>query len=259
MNIYIIGTGVMGSAIAKALAKKGQKVFVYDKTFAKAKALVVNKNIFADRNFENLKKADFVVLAIKPYHMDDVGLGVKGIIKPSAIIVSIATGIKINRLQKIFGHKKIIRTMPNLGVAVGQGVMVWKPNGLNSSEQSSSQKLFNSFTENFAVNDEKLIDAFTAVAGSGPAYFFYFAQGLQKAAQSLGFDKAIAAKIIKKVFSAAALLQDKEAYDKLIQQVASKKGTTERMLKIFAKNRLHDIIGKAAKGAYNRAREISNE
>ena len=56
MNVYIIGTGVMGSAIAKALAKKGQKVFVYDRTFAKAKALAMNKNIFADRNFDNLKK-----------------------------------------------------------------------------------------------------------------------------------------------------------------------------------------------------------
>jgi len=257
--IYVIGTGVMGRAIAKALAKKGQKVFVYDKTFAKAKVLAKAKNISADRNFENLEKADFVVLAVKPFHMDEVGSAVKGLMKPSAILISIATGIKINRLERIFGRKKVIRGMPNLGVAVGQGAMAWQAAALNNAEKKAAKKLLDTFTENFQVNDEKLIDAFTAIAGSGPAYFFYFAQGLQKATQNLGFDKSTAAKIVKKVFSAASVLQENQDYDELIKQVASKKGTTERMLKIFGKNQLHKIINKAAKGAYERAKEISNE
>ena len=59
----------MGSTIAKSLAQKGQKVFVYDINFAKVKALARLKNITADKNFENLKKADFKILAVKPYHL----------------------------------------------------------------------------------------------------------------------------------------------------------------------------------------------
>jgi len=254
--IFIIGTGIMGSAIAKALAKAGQKVLVYDKDFAKARKLN-GKNIIAQKDFTELSKADFVILAVKPYHIADVAGLVR--IKISAVLISIAAGVKIQKLQKFFHHKKIVRMMPNLGLAVGQGIAGWTSSALNNSrEKVAVKKLLNSFTENFEVKENQL-DAITAISGSGPAYFFYFAEGLEKAALNLGFDKPAARKLVEKTFSAAADLQKGKAYSELISQVASKKGTTEHAIKSFGKSGLHQIIRQAAKSAFKRAQEISNE
>lgn len=259
MKIFIIGTGVMGGAIAKVLAKKKHKVFVYDKSFGKAAKLAKGSGIKVQKDFTNLKFADFVVLAVKPHNVADLSKEAKSFLRAKSVLVSIAVGIKISKLQKLFSHNKFVRMMPNLGVGVGQGAAVWRSGGLNSGEKSKAKKLLDDFTENFEVKNENLIDAFTALCGSGPAYFFYFAQGMQKAAQSLGFDKATAAKLIGKTFSAAAVLQQNQGLDSLIKQVASKKGTTERVLEIFNSQGLHKLVQKAAQGAYQRAKEISNE
>ena len=249
----------MGGAIAKALAKKGQKVFVYDKNFAKAKFLGKAAKIFADLNVENLFKADFIILAVKPYHMTEAADDVRGKIKSSAIIISIAAGVRIFKIQKIFGHKKILRMMPNLGLAVGQGIAGWTSASLNNREKAVSKKLLNLITENFEVKNENQLDAVTAISGSGPAYFFQFAAGLEKAAKDLKFDKITARRLAEKTFSAAAALQVGQGYDQLIKQVASKKGTTERAIKSFQTSNLNRIVKKAVTAAHKRAKEISND
>ncbi len=259
MATYIIGTGVMGSAIAKVLAKKGEKVFVYDKNFTKVKSLAKNKNIFVDISFKNLPKADFVILAVKPYHLAEVASDIVGKIKPSAIIVSIVAGIKIAKVQKLFNHKKVLRLMPNLGLSVNEGIAIWKFAGLSDVEKNDAKKMLNLLTENFETKDEKQIDAFTAIAGSGPAYFLFFARALQKAAKNLGFDQAKARLLVEKTFLGAAALQQNGSYDELITQVASKKGTTEAALKVFGQAGLNQIIFKAVKTAQKRAIEISNQ
>lgn len=256
MKIYIIGTGVMGSAIARALAKKGERVFVYDKNFDKVKALAKDKNITAEGSLENLNSADFIILAVKPYHIVHLSLGA---IKRSAVIMSIAAGVKISSLQKAFRHSKILRVMPNLGVSVGHGVAVWKSFGLSATEKAKVKKLLGQFTEHFEARKETEIDAFTAIAGSGPAYFFSFAQGLQKAARVLGFSTQTSRLLAQKTFTAAEALQKNHEYQDLIGQVASKKGTTEAALKVFSKSRLDKIVLKAVKAAQTRAKEISNE
>jgi pyrroline-5-carboxylate reductase len=257
MNIYIIGTGVMGGAIAKILAKTDGHVFIYNKTYAKAAALRNNSKIIVDKNLEHLHEADFVLLAVKPYQLAD--LSIKAKLKPSAVLVSIAAGVKISTLKTLFSHKKIIRLMPNLGLAVGQGVAAWKSSGLSAKDKISSQRLLKAICENFEVKDEFQIDAVTAISGGGPAYFFYFAQALQQAAVKLGFDKTRARQLVEKTFSAAAALQGKTDYQFLINRVASKKGTTERALHIFNKDRLSHTVLKAAFAAQKRAQEISNE
>lgn len=256
--VYIIGTGVMGSAIAKALAKKGPKVFVYDANFGKAKALAKHGVIF-DANFKHLNSADYIILAVKPYHLAESGADIVGKIKPSAVIISIAAGVTIAKLQKIFNHKKVVRTMPNLGLSVGQGIAAWASSSLSNIEKARAKKLMDGFTENFEVKDENKIDAVTAISGSGPAYFFAFAKGLESAAKNLGFDAATSRKLVENTFSAAALLQKNQGYQDAIAMVASKKGTTEQAIKSFKKSNLDKVILQAAKAAQKRAKEISNE
>lgn len=257
MIIYIIGTGVMGGAIAKNLAKQGQRVFVYNNTFAKAKALEKNSKISADKNLEHLKQADYVVLAVKPYQLADLSIEEK--IKPSAVLISIAAGVKISTIQKLFTHKRVIRLMPNLGLSVGLGVAAWISSDLSTKEKPEAKKVLDKISQNFEVKTESQIDAVTAISGSGLAYFFYFAQGLEKAALNLGFSPKQAREITEKTFLASAVLQRGIDYGDLIKRVASKKGTTEQALKIFSKNNLHQLIFKAVKAAQKRAQQISNE
>lgn len=255
--IYIIGTGVMGSAIAKSLAEQGQRVFVYNKTYAKARKLTKGLKITADKNLEHLRQADYVILAVKPYQLAD--LNIEATLKPSAILVSIAAGVKIGTIQRLFAHKKVIRLMPNLGLSVGLGVAAWMASDLSAKEKIAAKKVLDKISQNFEVKTESQIDAVTAISGSGPAYFFYFAQGLEQAAINLGFNPKQAREIIEKTFLASAVLQRGSDYGDLIKRVASKKGTTEQALKVLGKNNLHKLIFKAVKAAQKRAREISNE
>lgn len=247
----------MGSAIARSLAEKGQKVFVYNKTYVKARALEKNLKITAVKNLDNLKQADYVILAVKPYQLADLSIEAK--LKPSAVLISIAAGVKISTIQKLFSHKKAIRLMPNLGLSVGLGVAGWKASDLQKSEKAGAKKVLDSISQNFEVKTESQIDAVTAISGCGPAYFFYFAQGLEKAALNLGFSPKQAREITEKTFLASAVLQRGSDYQDLIQRVASKRGTTEQALKVFSKQGLHKIILKAVTAAQKRAREISNE
>lgn len=252
MNVLIIGAGNMGGAIAKALAAGGQKVFVYDVNPAKAKALA-GKNIFAATSLANLPKAGVVIVAVKP---QDIG-GLNMAINSQTILLSIAAGVPIKKLQTVFRHQKVVRLMPNLGLLVGQGIAGWKSASLSKQEKAAMRGLLNKISENFEVDKESDIDAITAVSGSGPAYFFQFAEYLRQAAVSLGLKKTQARRLVEKTFLAAAMLQKNTEYQELIAQVRSKKGTTDAALKVFGQKNLSKIVSAAAEAAKNRAKELS--
>ncbi len=257
-NIFIIGAGVMGGAIAKTLAQKGEKVFVYDKAFKKAKELSKHANIASVKDLSQLKRADFIILAVKPYHIAEVAQSVKADIKPLTVIVSVAAGVQISKIQKLFSHKAVVRIMPNLGLLVGQGIAAWKATAVNAKQKLAVKKLLNHISENFEVKQESEIDKITAISGSGPAYFFYLADALQKAARNLGFDNRTSRLLVEKTFLAAAALQSEVEYSDLISRVASKKGTTEKAIKVFNSKHLDKIILAAVNAAYKRAKEISH-
>ena len=149
--------------------------------------------------------------------------------------------------------------MPNLGLSVNQGIAAWIAMGLSNVEKKKAKKLVSLFSENFEVKKESIIDSVTAISGSGPAYFFVFARGLELAAKALGFSKVESRILVSKTFLGAAALQKNQDYNKLISHVASKKGTTEQAIKSFSNNSLDKIILQAVKAAQKRAREISHE
>lgn len=251
MTIYIIGAGNMGGAIARTLVKAGHKVYIADKNSAKAKGL----GGIVDKNFENLNEADAVIIAVKPQDVAALSSQIK--IPSSALIISIAAGTKIAKIQKLFG-RKVIRMMPNLGLIVGHGIAAWKAAGLLDKDKIRAKKLLNQIMENFEVQSEKIIDAVTAISGSGPAYFFAFADGLRRAAIDLGLKPDQARMLVEKTLLASAVLQKQASYQELIAKVRSKKGTTDAALKVFDKYRTLNIIKSATKAARDRAEELSN-
>lgn len=245
----------MGQAIGNALAKtKGLKIFAYDKNRNKVKAAAGVS--FA--RLDALEKSDVIIVAVKPQDVLALAGQLLGKIGPQTILISIAAGLPIKKLARLFRHKKIVRMMPNLGLAVGQGIAAWKSAGLSPRDKKAAKYVLNSITENFEVKNESLIDAVTAISGSGPAYFFFFAGALMSSAKSLGLDSAQSRRLVEKTLSAAAELQKGADYGELIKKVRSKKGTTDAALKVFQKRSADKIIAQAVKAAFVRAKELSN-
>ncbi|MDE2311710.1 MAG: pyrroline-5-carboxylate reductase [Patescibacteria group bacterium] len=253
MQVNILGFGNMGQAIAKALLANrfSAKIIVSDKS------KVAASGVSFDADFRTLARADVVIIAVKPQDVPVLAGQVRGKIRDGAVVVSIAAGLKINKLKRLFRHGKIVRVMPNLGLSVGQGIAAWKSAGLLAAEKRLAQKFLNAVSENFEVGDEKLIDAVTAISGSGPAYFFYFAESLGKAARRLGLSQKQSLLLVSKTMAAAAELQGEGDYQALIAKVRSKKGTTDAALKVFQKRKFFTIVNQAVTAAHRRAEELS--
>lgn len=251
-KILIIGFGNMGQAIGRALIGGGFDVWASDRDAKKIKSVAKVK---AWNRLDNLQKFDAVIVAVKP--QDVLNLAGQVAVPPDTILVSIAAGLKLAKLSRLFNTPKIIRMMPNLGLSVGQGIAAWKASGLSLADKRQAKRLLDATGENFEIKDEKMIDAVTAISGSGPAYFFEFAKFLAASAKNLGLTSEQARLLVRKTFSASAALSENGNYQELIDRVASKKGTTEAALKVFDKYHLNKIVSNAVQAAYKRAGELS--
>lgn len=246
IKITIIGFGTMGQAIKKALLSNAKNI----------KISIISR----DADLESLKKADFIILAVKPKDIKEIAGQIQNKINSKSIIISILAGTKIKTISKLFGVKKIVRMMPNLGLSVGAGIAFWKKEGkFSAKENIAIKKFLNSICENFETKDEKVIDAVTAISGSGPAYFFLLADAMLKTARKLKLDENTSRKLVSQTFLASALLSQEADYQELIAKIASKNGTTEAALKVFKKEKFNVIVEKAIKAAHQRAQEISNK
>ena len=247
----------MGRAIAKSLSlKSGYEISVASKDGLRD-TTASEYSVTIDNLYSGLKNADAIILAVKPQDLSALALEVKEKIGEHTIIISIEAGVTIEKIKKLFGREKIVRVMPNLGLSVGEGISAWKSSGLSSSDLEKVQALLNDLSENFEVEKENDIDAVTAISGSGPAYFFLFAQALEKSARALGLSATQARALVEKTLSASASLQKGKSYGELISAIASKGGTTEAALSVFNERQLSSIVEEAAKAAYKRAQELN--
>ena len=259
MKIFVIGLGNMGEAIVRRLAslKSVYDIYAADKNISKLQKSEREYGTKSDSSYTDLDNADFIILAVKPQDFESLATEIKDRISKNAILLSIAAGVSISKIQKLFGHDKIVRAMPNIGLRVEQGITVWKSANLGAEDTENAKKLLSDISGNFEAKSEDLLDAVTAISGSGPAYFFYLAQALEKSAVNLGISAEEASQLVRKTLSAAAALQDDKSYDELIKEVASKGGTTEAALKTLEAQGFALAVEKAVRAAEARAKEIS--
>lgn len=260
IKIGILGFGNMGSAIFKLLQqqnefKKHTSFFIYSPKIYRIKGAMCAKKIE-----ELFSASDIVFLCIKP--QDFYCLPALNFDNSKKIIISIMAGVPIIRIKKIIHSSLIIRTMPNLPLQIGMGMIGWyaDKNHFSASELLFIKKIFSYFGEDIKVVNEKMIDAITAISGSGPAYVFLFINALVSAARDLGFNKEEAEKIVlQTAFGSLIYLkkQNKIDLEQLIKKVTSKKGTTEAALEELNVARYKKQWQKATNRAYKRAGELS--
>ena len=266
MNIGFVGAGNMAQAIMGGLIKTGtpvDRLFIYEPNEALAQQLATNPGIRAmSASTDLLEHCDVIVLAVKPQIMPAVLAVFNGVaLKPGAFFISIAVGLPIALMQKWLGAAHpMVRVMPNTPALVGAGM-----SGLFASDQVSedqrqlAESLMRAVGSVIWVNKEALIDSVAAVSGSGPAYFFYFIEALEKAALEHGLN-AEQAKILslETAFGAAKLaLESDVGAATLRERVTSPGGTTEAALETFAALNFSDGIAKAVSAAAERARELA--
>ena len=172
-KIAIIGVGNMGGSLAKAVAGnlKDSTVFIFDKVFERERDLIKNGCIATAKAIDACKKADVVIIAVKPNIIPMVIDEIRDYLKDK-LLISIAAGIKTDYYENLLPEQRFVRAMPNMAVAVSAG-MTTLVAGKNATEKDieTAQDIFRA-TGKVVVIEEKLMDAATAVAGSSPAYVF---------------------------------------------------------------------------------------
>ncbi len=265
LHILLVGCGKMGGALLDGWLKSGicNAVTVLE-PFPLADKFKNNPIITHIKDSAAIPHdADVMLLATKPQVMDEVCEGLRGKIDANMLVLSIAAGKSIESFTRYFGTTHpIIRTMPNTPAAIGQGITVAVPNAAASEQHVSiAHALLLAGGQVEWIADESLLDAVTALSGSGPAYIFHLIETLEKAGTDIGLPAELSAKLARQtVIGSAALAQaDSEtAPATLRKNVTSPGGTTEAALKILMDGRLEDIYKEALTNARNRGRTLNS-
>jgi pyrroline-5-carboxylate reductase len=265
-SVLLIGAGRMGGAMLKGWlgAKSFSSIHVVEpKPSAVLRRLAKEKKISLSTalRLEAGKDISAAVLAIKPQILREEAelLGALG--ESGALVLSIAAGITTRALRaRLKAEVPIVRAMPNTPGAIGRGITaLYSPKKLKRGQRVLVQQLISALGESIWVGEEKLIDAVTAVSGSGPAYVFLFAEVLAAAACERGLDAVTADKLARATITGAGALleQDKRSAAMLRQEVTSPGGTTEAALKILmGRDGLRPILRRAVKAAARRSKEL---
>lgn len=206
---------------------------------------------------------DILVLAIKPQSLDEAAAGLAAFASPATLVISILAGKTIaNIAANLPQAAAIVRAMPNLAAAVGRGVTVLIANPAATPEQRAAAESLLAATGAVEwLADEDLIDAATAVSGSGPAYVFYLAEALARAGTSAGLPAAIAARLARATVEGSGELLFRSAgksAQNLREEVTSRGGVTAAALEILmAPDGLEPLLERAVKAAQQRARSLA--
>ncbi|MCK4864306.1 MAG: pyrroline-5-carboxylate reductase [Gammaproteobacteria bacterium] len=264
-KIGFIGAGNMARSLIGGLISSGVKtahLFAADPNEDTRKALQNDFSIetFAE-NQQLVDLCDVIVFAVKPQALKEVAASIKA--KDSALYLTIAAGIPSESLNNWLGsNKAIVRAMPNTPSLVLSGASGLYANTNVSEEQKEiAESILRAVGVTVWVNDEKQLDAVTALSGSGPAYFFMVMEAMEKAGIELGLPAATARLLaIQTGFGATKLaLEVDDAPEVLRQKVTSPGGTTEQAIKMFEEQDLVGIFSKAMKAARDRAEELADE
>ena len=196
---------------------------------------------------------------MKPQDFKQLASEIKAFLNPEHVILSVMAGISIEAMQKELGVSKIVRSMPNIPTQIGEGMTVFcASNAVDRKELFIVQNLINTTGKSIYIEKEEMLNAATAVSGSGPAYVFYFMQAMIESAVKLGFSPSEAEFLVSQTFSGSVQLQNRSklSNEAWIQRVASKGGTTEAALSVFNFLGMSDIVIKAIDSANLRAVEL---
>lgn len=257
MKISCIGTGAMGGAIMRAICKKYdvKNIKVTDKNVELGKAFANETGAtFVSTNKEVLD-ADYIILAVKPQFLSDVFAEIAGNIPTNAVVISMAAGVKLEKLENWAPKARFVRMMPNVCAQIGQAMIAITYNENIKAEEAATVKEILSSAGKVEQVPEKLMDCVTAVSGSGPAFVFMFIEALADAAVRCGMPRSQAyTYAAQTVYGSAGMVLENGQHPAVLKDmVCSPAGTTIEGVAALEKNNFRNAVIEAVTAACDRS------
>ena len=205
---------------------------------------------------------DTIVLAVKPQQMRSVASALRSLLSQQ-LVISIAAGIRSDDLARwLGGYGRVVRVMPNTPALVRSGVSgLFARTEVSAAERERAEAILNAVGETLWVDSDEMIDAVTAVSGSGPAYVFYFIEAVRQAAREMGLPADAAQRMVMGTFAGAIKLAQASSDDigVLRERVTSKGGTTQCALARMDSGGVAALVSAAVHAARERAAELGEE
>jgi pyrroline-5-carboxylate reductase len=275
VHITFIGGGNMGRALISGLISNGfhaNQISVVEANGATASKLHEDFGVHSMSALEQIafdfSQNNVVVMAIKPQDFNVVAKELAAKLKHASapghdpLILSIAAGIRIKDMSRWLDHTRCVRAMPNTPALIGKGITgLFADSAVNASDRDLAQTICNAVGQSIWVTEEQLMDAVTAVSGSGPAYVFAFLEAMQAAGEKLGLDAASARKLAYATLEGATQLahNSDEHAGVLRERVTSKGGTTAAALEVMKQQGWNEILEKAIDAASKRGKAMGDE
>ncbi|WP_114636365.1 pyrroline-5-carboxylate reductase [Polynucleobacter necessarius] len=272
-HITFIGGGNMGRALISGLLASGfepNQISVVEANTITALKLYEDfgvQGIGAPEQIAfDFSKNNVVVMAIKPQDFNIVAKGLATKLKhataPGPLILNIAAGIRLKDMSRWLDHTRCIRAMPNTPALIGKGITgLFADSAVGQPDRALAETICNAVGQAVWVSEEKLMDAVTAVSGSGPAYVFAFLEAMQSAGVKLGLDNDTARKLAYATLEGTAQLahNSDEHAGVLRERVTSKGGTTAAALEVMKQHGWQEILEKAIDAASQRGKTMGDE
>ncbi len=261
-RIGFLGAGNMAEALVRGLISGGfpaGSIIASDVSEARRKFFADDLHVAATNdNRDVVAKSDIVVFAVKPQNMPELVAILSGV-GPGKLFISICAGISTSFIEKgLGGTPHVVRAMPNTPMLVGAGAAaIAKGANANDADVTVARAIFESAAK-VTVVTESMMDAVTAVSGSGPAYFLYLVEALAEAGVVLGLRKAAALELARQTaFGTGKLLAESpDSPEELRRKVTSPGGTTFAAISKLEAAGLKAIVTEAVKAAAARSKEL---
>ena len=266
-NITFIGGGNMATSLISGLIADGIEptaITACDPDREKLANLAARLRIHTEiDNSKAMSNADTVVFAVKPQILQQVATELQSVVQQQKpLIISIAAGVREASLDAwLGGNVAIVRAMPNTPALIQTGATVLHANTVaTESQRDQAETILRAVGLVRWVNDEQLIDAVTALSGSGPAYFFLVMEAMENTGMAMGLDAECAHLLTLQTALGAArmAIESRDLPSVLRQKVTSPGGTTEQAINIFEKGQFRELFSEAIFAARDRSQELSD-
>ena len=258
-KIILVGCGKMGKPILLSILAskiyKPNSIVVVNRDNNKLLDLKQQYN-FTLTSEINLNNQDTIILAVPPQEANIVLQSIK--LDSSHLVISVMAGFSVEALKK-YQAVTVIRAMPNLALAIQQGLIAYyAPAPVTKDQKELFLGLFKKSSVCLEVDSDNAMDSCTAVLGSGIGFVFYLMNSFYNTSIELGLSKQVAEEIVFNNFIRSAIFakHSNKSLDELIEEVCTKKGTTEAGMKVLKENNVANIIKKCLISAYKRSKEL---
>ena len=263
-TLLLVGGGKMGMALMQGWLGAGltpSQILVQEPAPSEELS-AAGIGLNPDADTLSAQAPDIMILAVKPQMIEAVLPPLAEVLPAGSMVLSLMAGVPVGTMQNLLGDKlAYVRTMPNTPASIGKGMTgLFAADNVQDAQKASAAALLASVGQTVWLDNEAMIDAVTAISGSGPAYVFHLVEALQAGAMGLGLSEEMSARLAAQtIIGAAAMLEAEDAQAaQLRRNVTSPGGTTEAALDVLmSEGGLSDLMRRATQAAAQRAQELA--